>query len=365
MESPGKRSWRKFRRNWPAMLGLGYAILCLIVAILAYPLAPDASTHANFQIIELAKQPPGTQAWILLEPTPQREESWTWVFTGKNPPGLPHVLQDSASVRIENDRVYFTRLSGAEDYLNLDRFGAENQSLNLEDFTARYVQPIHYRLGSDSFGRDLLSRIMLGARVSLAVGLISVLISLLIGITLGTLAGYLGGWVDAFVMWFISVMWSLPTLLLALAISFVLGKGFWQVFVAIGVSMWVDVARIVRGQILSLREQNFAEAAEALGYKKPRIMFRHILPNVVSPIIVVAVANFGAAVLIEAGLSFLGIGVELPIPSWGSMISEAYTYIVFETGKWLAIFPGLALVLLVVSINLIGIGLRDALDVRM
>jgi peptide/nickel transport system permease protein len=160
------------------------------------------------------------------------------------------------------------------------------------------------------------------------------------------------------------VVWSIPTLLLALAISFVLGKGFWQLFLAIGLSMWVEVARIVRGQILSLREATFAEAATALGYRPGRIMFRHLLPNVLSPIIVIAVANFGAAVLIESGLSFLGIGVEVPIPSWGRMIYEGYTYIMFENGQWLAFFPGLALILLVVSINLIGIGLRDALDVR-
>ncbi|MCL4148336.1 UNVERIFIED_CONTAM: hypothetical protein GTU68_043760 [Idotea baltica] len=193
----------------------------------------------------------------------------------------------------------------------------------------------------------------------------SVTISLLIGVVLGLIAGYFGGWVDQVIMWLVSVMWSIPTLLLALAISFVLGKGFWQLFVAIGVSMWVEVARIVRGQILSVKELSFTEAAQALGYPSPRIMFRHILPNVISPIIVIAVANFGAAVLIESGLSFLGIGVEVPIPTWGRMIYEGYTYIVFENGKWLAFFPGIALILLVVSINLIGIGLRDALDIKL
>ncbi|MEL6651719.1 MAG: ABC transporter permease, partial [Bacteroidota bacterium] len=222
-----------------------------------------------------------------------------------------------------------------------------------------------YWLGTDNYGRDLLSRILLGTRVSLAIGLMAVMISLLIGIFLGTLAGYFGGWVDSLIMWLVSVMWSIPTLLLALAIVFVLEKGFWQLFLAIGVSMWVEVARIVRGQIMSVREQAFAEAANALGYTHNRIMFRHVLPNVLSPIIVVAVANFGSAVLIESGLSFLGIGVEVPIPSWGRMIYEGYTYIVFENGKWLAFFPGLALILLVVSINLIGIGLRDALDVKL
>ncbi|MEM6348537.1 MAG: ABC transporter permease [Bacteroidota bacterium] len=364
--TPNQLAWRKYRRNLPAMLGLVYVCLCLLVALLGYWIVPDYTRNANFQALELAKLGPGSEGHMLLLPLlgvetdPSIGERWL----GADQPYLPIVLKDTASVAIAGEYVSYTALSGADDRKRLSDFGVEG-TISKASFLAEYATVRRYWLGTDNYGRDLLSRILLGTRISLSIGIMSVLISLLIGIVLGTFAGYFGGWVDAVIMWLVSVMWSIPTLLLALAIVFVLEKGFWQLFLAIGVSMWVEVARIVRGQILSVREQAFAEAAGALGFKHPRIMFRHVLPNVLSPIIVVAVANFGSAVLIESGLSFLGIGVEVPIPTWGRMIYEGYTYIVFENGKWLAFFPGLALILLVVSINLIGIGLRDALDVKL
>jgi peptide/nickel transport system permease protein len=197
----------------------------------------------------------------------------------------------------------------------------------------------------------------------LSVGLISVFISLLIGISLGALAGYYRGWVDNVIMWFINVVWSIPTLLLVIAITFALGKGFWQVFVAVGLTMWVDVARMVRGQVLSLKEKEFVEAGLALGYSDSRIIIRHILPNVMAAVIVISAANFASAILLEAGLSFLGIGVQPPVPSWGSMIKENYGYIILDNA-YLAILPGIAIMLLVLSFMLIGNALRDALDVR-
>lgn len=163
-------------------------------------------------------------------------------------------------------------------------------------------------------------------------------------------------------MWFVSVVWSIPTLLLAIALAFVMGKGTWQLFVVIGISSWVEVARIVRGQIFGLREQQFVEATKALGYRWPRVIVRHILPNILSPLIIVAASNFASAILMEAGLSFLGVGVQPPAPSWGSMIKEGYAQIMFDSGIWLAIFPGLAMILVVISLNLVGFGLRDALD---
>ena len=364
--TPGQLAWRKFRRNIPALFGLGYLVLCLLTAVLGYMITPDSSTHANRQILELAKKPPGTQAHILLLPRaiPMPEQPWHWIFTGKIPEYTALAIRHIDQLQIEDGRLYYTAFSGEEVQRSLAEFGESNLNLTRTEFLEKHSEKIFYLMGSDSFGRDLWSRIILGTRVSLAVGILSVCISLIIGILLGTLAGYWGGWVDRLIMWGVSVMWSLPTLLLALAISFMLGKGFWQVFVAIGLSMWVEIARIVRGQIMSVRELPFTEAARALGFRHTRIMFRHVLPNIISPIIIIAVANFGAAVLIEAGLSFLGIGVEIPIPSWGTMISEGYTYIVFSTGKWLAFFPGLALILLVMAINLTGIGLRDALDVK-
>lgn len=204
---------------------------------------------------------------------------------------------------------------------------------------------------------------MIGARVSLSVGFISVSIALIIGILLGSLAGFYRSWVDNLIVWFINVVWSIPTLLLVIAITFALGKGFWQVFIAVGLTMWVEIARIVRGQILSIREKEFVEAGKALGFKNSRIIIQHILPNITSPIIVISTANFAAAILIEAGLSFLGIGVQPPIPSWGSMIKENYAYIILDSA-YLAILPGLAIMLMVLAFMLLGNALRKALDVK-
>lgn len=216
-------------------------------------------------------------------------------------------------------------------------------------------------LGTDRYGRDYLSRLMAGAGISLGVGAVAVLISLLIGVTVGAVAGYRGGLTDAVLSWFIQVVWTLPTLLMVLAITLAFGKGFWQVFVAIGLTMWVDVARVVRGQFLALREQEFVEAARALGIPEWRILFRHLLPNAAGPLIVVAAANFAAAILIEAGLSFLGVGAQIPMPSWGNLVQEHYALI---TGRhaWLALAPGLLIVSVVLSFTWIGDGLRAALS---
>lgn len=368
MSTPRQIAWKKFRANIPALVGSAYFLLVALISLFGYIITPDNTSHANLQILELAKKPPGTSAWIMAIPQTVDQPTrpgYVWWFWGKTQSFLPVPLADTTSLRLEEGRIIYTHISGAEDRIPLSDFGITVENFRRGIFMSQYVIHRKYLLGTDTYGRDLLSRIILGGRVSFAIGLMAVLISLFMGISIGTIAGYFGGWLDKAIMWLVSVMWAIPTLLLALAISFVLGKGFWQLFVAIGVSIWVEVARMVRGQILGVREMQFTEAARALGFGDFRIMFRHIFPNVVSPIIVVAVANFGAAVLIESGLSFLGIGVEVPIPTWGRMIYEGYTYIVFENGKWMAFFPGMALILLVVSINLIGIGLRDALDVKL
>jgi peptide/nickel transport system permease protein len=181
--------------------------------------------------------------------------------------------------------------------------------------------------------------------------------SLVIGVGLGAWAGYRGGWVDAAVGYLIEVVWTLPTLLLVLAITLAFGKGFWQVFVAIGLTMWVDVARLVRGQFLSLREREFVEAARALGLPEWRIVFRHILPNALGPVIVVAASNFAAAILVESGLSFLGVGAQIPAPSWGNIVQEHHHLI---TGRhaWLALLPGALIASVVLAFTFVGDGLR-------
>ena len=221
----------------------------------------------------------------------------------------------------------------------------------------------HFLLGTDSYGRDLLSQILIGSRVSLSVGFIAIAIALIIGITLGAIAAYFGGWVDTLIMWFINVVWSIPTVLLVIAITFALGKGFWQVFVAVGLTMWVDIARVVRGQVFSIKEKEYVEATRALGYRPIRTIFRHILPNIMGSVIVVAASNFASAILLEAGLSFLGIGVQPPTPSWGTMVKENYGYILLDNA-YLALLPGLAIMLIVLAFMLLGNGIRDALDIK-
>jgi len=216
-------------------------------------------------------------------------------------------------------------------------------------------------LGTDRYGRDLASRLMAGSAISLSVGAGSVLISLVLGLVLGGLAGYVGGRVDRIVSWFLQVMWSVPTLLMVLAITLAFGKGFWQVFLAIGLTMWVEVARIVRGQFLSLREQPYVESARALDLPAWRIMAKHMLPNALGPLVVVSAANFASAILIEAGLSFLGVGAQIPMPSWGNIVKE-HTHLLTTDHAWLAILPGALIASLVLAFTWLGDGLRATLQ---
>ena len=220
-----------------------------------------------------------------------------------------------------------------------------------------------YLLGSDRYGRDFLSRLMAGSAISLSVAGVAVLISLVIGLFLGSVAGYKGGRTDAVISWFLQVVWTVPTLLMVLAITLAFGKGFWQVFLAIGLTMWVEVARIVRGQFISMRELDYVQAAKALGVSDFKIMFRHMLPNALGPIIVVAAANFAAAILIESGLSFLGVGAQIPVPSWGNIIKEHY-HLLTSDFAWLAIIPGALIASLVIAFTWLGDGLRVAFEVN-
>jgi len=195
------------------------------------------------------------------------------------------------------------------------------------------------------------------------VGLVTVILSLIIGVFLGAIAGYFGGRTDNIIMWLVNVVWSIPTLLLVFAITLLLGKGFWQVFIAIGLTTWVNVARLIRGQVLAIKQLEYIEAGKALGFSAARIIIRHILPNVAGPVIVIAASNFATAIVIEAGLSFLGVGVQPPQPSWGLMIKENYNFIITQN-PMLALAPGFAIMLLVLAFNMVGNGLRDALQVK-
>ena len=382
------------------MGALFFILFTSLVAILGYLITPDATPYANNQSLELATKKPGFSVLVLYRKLNKPKANISLFH--KMLYGAPKVSETIpiVSYKFVDDNIVVEHYTGMnpnngaiESYPLVDiiyghkknaikhqLFDKKNDSIYLEDLSGNklsysisslqmiversFISEKFFILGTDPFGRDLLSQLIIGTRVSLSVGFIAVLISLVIGITLGAIAGYFGGWVDNLIVWFINVVWSIPTLLLVIAITMALGKGYWQVFIAVGLTMWVEVARVVRGQVLSIRQKEFVEAGTALGYSHTRIIFHHILPNVVSPLIVISAANFAAAILIEAGLSFLGIGVQPPVPSWGIMIKEHYGYIILDYA-YLALLPGLAIMLMVLAFMVVGNALRDALDVKL
>jgi peptide/nickel transport system permease protein len=220
-----------------------------------------------------------------------------------------------------------------------------------------------YPLGTDDLGRDVLTRILYGARISLLVGFVAVGIATLIGITVGALAGFYGRWVDAVIMRFVDIMLCFPTFFLILAVIAFLEPSIWNIMIIIGLTGWMGVARLVRAEFLSLRERDFVQAAKALGAKDSRVIFRHILPNALSPVLVSATLGIAGAILTESALSFLGIGVQPPTPSWGNMLIVGKQTL--GTAWWLSVFPGLAILITVLGYNLLGEGIRDALDPRL
>jgi len=335
-------------RNPGTLFGLIVIGVATIIAITGYWIAPDGSPDANRIIVEIGGRKPGFRQEFLLvkKPGDPGESGFFHRLLFGQEDGYDHIPIAGFSTRSDSvivqkfvdDGVYERRafLSPGPPKIEVQRFW----------------------LGTDKYGRDILSRLLIGVRVSLAVGMVTVLLSISVGVLLGALAGYFRGRVDETILWLVNVIWSIPTLLLVFAIMLVLGKGFWQVFVAIGLTLWVNVARIVRGQVLAAREREYVEAARALGYSHSRILFRHILPNIMGPVWVVAASNFASAIVIEAGLSFLGVGVQPPQPSWGLMIKENYNFIITHN-PMLALAPGIAIMLLVLAFNLLGNGLRD------
>lgn len=394
-KSPGALAFAKLVKNKPAIFGLVVIILAVLVAILGANIRKDKTLMANEMLLPIAAQKPGFKVTMLKinkgkaiekanffkqlffggteNPYKYIPISKFWFKDDKliyqeysddseNP--LPKLFIHMTQVAYGADNSFFDSTTKQISYKDKE---GQQQSISqhaLEELIRKNnISSEKYVLGTDKYGRDVWSRILAGTIISLSVGLIAVFISLLVGIFMGAVAGYFGGRIDAIITWFINVIWSIPTLLLVISITLLLGKGFSQIFIAVGLTMWVEVARITRGQFLSLREKEFVEAARALGYKPFRIIFKHILPNAWSPLIVISASNFANAILIEAGLSFLGVGAQPPMPSWGNMIKEHYGYIVLDKA-YLALAPGCAIMLLVLAFTLLGNGLRDALDTR-
>ena len=346
-QSLNRIALRKMMSSKSSVFSLFIISVCLLCSFFSYLFIPDKTPYANQMYLELATLPPLSKALFLQIPNDNymNESSIKYFFIGKksNYTKIPITNYD-----VIDNNIFYTSLS-----TNIKK-----------KYNGKYkIVEQTFWFGTDRFGRDLLSRIIYGVRVSIAVGLIAVIISLIIGISLGLIAGFYRGRVDDIIMWFVNVIWSIPTLLMVIAITLALGKGFWQVFVAVGLTMWVEVARIVRGQVMAIRELEYVEASKVLAYSPFRIITKHILPNVIGPVIVISAANFAAAILIEAGLSFLGIGAQPPIPSWGSIIKDHYSYIIMDKA-YLAIIPGIAIMLLVLSFMTVGNSLRDAFDVR-
>jgi peptide/nickel transport system permease protein len=391
-------AWQRLKKNKLAMFGLIVIFLCMLMAILGFLITPDSTPDANDQLLELSKKPPGFKVQMLQkrknEPAHHVNMFSKMVF-GE--------ISDYRSVpltsyRFDGNDIVVREYTGDEKrtgtdikfnladvvyainyntpivnnveqgYIEFYEFGS-NQKIRktVKELKAEIeknnIITKKFILGTDPAGRDLLSRLMIGTRVSFSVGFISVFISIIIGVLMGALAGFYRGRVDDLIVWFINVVWSIPTLLLVIAITLALGKGFWQVFVAVGLTMWVEVARVIRGQILSLREKEFIEAGRALGFTNVRIILKHVIPNVMGPVIVISAANFASAILTEAGLSFLGIGAQPPTASWGAMINAHRGYIIGDA-PYLAFLPGIAIMTMVLAFVLLGNGLRDALDAK-
>ena len=392
---------KRLLKNKPAIFGFFIILMAILITLLGYGIMPDDSPNANEGAVQIQKMLPGFRVKVItIQKNVQvkqvnfleklffgQEKDYTFfpvdtfwfqnnevkfihygrlrrmddvplvqavrgVFVGESPL-LPE--KKGANFITRGDTTWYIDLHGQVQKV-------ARQDLEHE-FVQEHVKTKTYWLGTDKVGRDMVSRLLFGTRISLSIGFISVLISLVVGVSLGAIAGFFGGRYDAFIQWLMTVVWSIPSIMLVIAISLALqSKGIWVSFVAVGLTTWVEVARVVRGQILSLREKTYVEAARALGLGNDRIIVKHILPNLVGPIIVIATSNFANAILVEAGLSFLGLGVQPPMPSWGMMINEGFHSIGTKGSWYLIVLPSVCISMMVLAFNLFGNGLRDAYD---
>ena len=353
--------WKRLKKNRGAMFGLFIILLAVFISVFGYAVAPDNSPNADLQTVEIQAKKPGYSQQFLKIPGNNISEGnlLSHLISGKK---NNFQLVPIKGYQIKGDSLLINKFID-DDTSVVQYYSVKQLTNNNSVALQKNIIIKKYWLGTDKFGRDILSRLIIGTRVSLAVGLIAVLISLTLGLVLGALAGDYRGRVDEIIMWLVNVTSSIPTLLLVFAITMAMGKGFWQIFIAVGLTMWVSVARLIRGQVMAIKEMEYVQAARALGLKNSRIIVRHILPNILGPVMVIAASNFATAIIVEAGLSFLGIGIQPPQPSWGLMIKENYNFIITHN-PLLALIPGFAIMLLVLAFNLLGNGLRDAVDVK-
>jgi peptide/nickel transport system permease protein len=398
-ESPLYKAWKRLKKNQPAVISLVLIIIAIFLAVLAPLIAPDGTPDANDQVLELTNKNPNYSIQMLLikknqeepkvnifqriahgKPNPYKlipitEFKWDQAelvvqqYKGDFIPAveekfsIPEIVyslpSEKSDFKIVGKNIQFTDAKGVMISQDLEYIKKQIDKQNIVEKK--------YWLGTDNYGRDILSRMLFGVRVSISVGFIAVMISMTIGIFMGAVAGYFKGFVDNIIMWLINVIWAVPTILLAMALTFALDgrvDRFWVIYLAVGLSMWVEVARIVRGQVMSVREMEYIQAAKGLGFGHFRTIFKHILPNIIGPIMVIAASDFASAILIEAGLSLVGIGVRPPMPSWGVMLNEQHNYLFIPGKAFLALAPGIAIMILVLAFNLLGNGLRDAFDVK-
>ena len=348
-----KIAFKKFIKDYWGVLSLIYIIIVIFISIFAYNISPDSSINANQMNLNIHSKPPGFSTLIFKVPDNYNID-------------IPVFLNNEIFIsdyKIINDTLLYSEVgSFSEDQKKISISNILNEN-DIKEFELKFIKEKTFFLGTDKYGRDMLSRMIVGSRVSISIGFVAVIISLIIGLLIGLSSGYFGGWFDNFIMWLINVFWAIPTLLLVIAITISLGKGFWQVFIAVGLTMWVDVARLVRGQVRAVKEKLFIQSVQVLGFSSSRILLNHILPTLIGPLIVISAANFASAILIESGLSFLGIGVQPPIPSWGGMVKDHFRYLILGK-EYLAILPGFAIMSLVLSFMILGNSLRDAFDVR-